>query len=88
MDVIDRMPKFVGASVDPRKALRGLKLLVAGIGSVGARIALHAARCGIGSQPEQIAQGQSAQSQCAGLQKTATRNWSGTAGHRACHEKS
>lgn len=47
-DVIDRMPAFIGLRVDARAVLADTKLLVAGVGSVGARIGEHAARCRIG----------------------------------------
>lgn len=47
-DVVDRMPAFIGLTVDARLELAGTKLLVAGAGSVGGRIAEHAARCRVG----------------------------------------
>ena len=45
---VDRLPAFIGLAVDARAALSALKVLVAGVGSVGARIALQLARCEVG----------------------------------------
>jgi len=47
-EVIDRMPAFIGLQVDARAVLAGTRLAIAGVGSVGARVAEHAARCRIG----------------------------------------
>jgi molybdopterin/thiamine biosynthesis adenylyltransferase len=49
-DTIDRMPEYVGlpAGVDPRTVFAETKVLILGVGSVGARIAEHSARCGVG----------------------------------------
>ncbi|MEE8458334.1 MAG: ThiF family adenylyltransferase [Phycisphaerales bacterium] len=46
--LIDRMPDFIGLTVDARAVLADTKVLVVGVGSVGGRIAEHAARCRIG----------------------------------------
>ncbi|MHC5007553.1 MAG: HesA/MoeB/ThiF family protein [Planctomycetota bacterium] len=50
IDVADRMPRFVGraADADSRAVLAGTTVLLAGIGSVGGRIAEHCGRCRIG----------------------------------------
>ncbi len=47
-EVVDRMPDFIGLTGDARAELAKTRLLVAGTGSVGARIADHAARCRVG----------------------------------------
>ncbi len=46
--LIDRMPDFIGLTVDARAVLAGTRVLIVGIGSVGGRIAEHAARCRLG----------------------------------------
>ena len=46
--LIDRMPDFIGLTVDARAVLSGTKVLIVGTGSVGGRIAEHAARCRLG----------------------------------------
>ena len=46
--LIDRMPDFIGLAVDARAVLADTKVLVVGAGSVGGRMAEHAARCRIG----------------------------------------
>jgi molybdopterin/thiamine biosynthesis adenylyltransferase len=46
--LIDRMPDFIGLAVDARAVLADTTVLVVGAGSVGGRIAEHAARCRIG----------------------------------------
>ena len=45
---IDRMPDFIGLRVDARAVLAGTRVLIVGAGSVGGRIAEHAARCRLG----------------------------------------
>ena len=45
---VDRMPDFPGLTGDARAILAGTRLLVVGTGSVGGRIAEHAARCRVG----------------------------------------
>ncbi len=44
----DRLPEFIGLSVDPRAVLGDLTVLMVGLGSVGAPVADHAARLGVG----------------------------------------
>ncbi len=46
--LIDRMPDFIGLTVDARTVLAGTRVLIVGAGSVGGRIAEHAARCRLG----------------------------------------
>ncbi|MHC4220011.1 MAG: HesA/MoeB/ThiF family protein [Planctomycetota bacterium] len=50
IDTIDHMPEFVGlpAGVDPRAVFADTRVLILGVGSVGARAALHCGRCGVG----------------------------------------
>jgi molybdopterin/thiamine biosynthesis adenylyltransferase len=46
----DRMPEFMGLArgVNPRALLAGTRVVLIGVGSVGARAALHCGRCGVG----------------------------------------
>jgi len=46
--LIDRMPDFIGLTVDARAVLAGTRVLIVGAGSVGGRMAEHAARCRLG----------------------------------------
>ncbi len=46
--LIDRMPDFIGLTVDARDVLADTKVLIVGAGSVGGRIAEHVARCRVG----------------------------------------
>lgn len=48
VDVVDRMPDFIGLTGDARAILAATRLLVVGTGSVGGRMADHAARCRVG----------------------------------------
>jgi len=50
IEAVDRMPRFVGRAddADSRAALADTTVLLAGIGSVGGRIAEHCGRCHIG----------------------------------------
>lgn len=43
----DRLPEFIGLSVDARAVLGDLKVLMVGLGSVGAPVADHVARLGV-----------------------------------------
>ena len=43
----DRLPEFIGLSVDARAVLGELKVLMVGLGSVGAPVADHVARLGV-----------------------------------------
>lgn len=45
---VDRLPDFIGLQVDARAVLAARRVLLIGVGSVGARVALHLARCRIG----------------------------------------
>ena len=47
-NVTDRMPAFIGLEGDPRGMLAATDMLIVGAGSVGGRIAEHAARCRVG----------------------------------------
>ena len=49
VNVVDRMPDFIGLTGDARSRLAQTRLLLVGVGSVGARIADHAARCRVGA---------------------------------------
>jgi molybdopterin/thiamine biosynthesis adenylyltransferase len=44
VDLASRMPQFIGLADNPGPVLRGLRVAVIGVGSVGGRIALHLAR--------------------------------------------
>lgn len=48
VNVVDRMPDFIGLTGDVRARLAEARLLIVGAGSVGARFADHAARCRVG----------------------------------------